>query len=59
VTYREIAWRRGQYGVSLTTTWPHISLGLSAHMDRKFGHLSVHLPIGVLVIGFIGTGAVA
>jgi hypothetical protein len=35
-------------------TWPHINLGLSIHLDRKYGHVSLHLPVGVLILGFIG-----
>lgn len=46
--------RGHRYGVRWMPTWPHISLGVSAHIDRKFGHLSLHLPFGVLVLGFIG-----
>lgn len=46
--------RGHRYGARYTPTWPHVSLGVSAHFDRKFGHLSLHLPIGVLVLGFIG-----
>jgi hypothetical protein len=43
-----------RYGVRFMPTWPHISLGISAHIDRKFGHLSVHLPVGVVIFGFLG-----
>lgn len=43
-----------RYGVRWMPTWPHVSLGVSVHFDRKFGHLSLHLPVGVLVIGYIG-----
>ena len=46
--------RTHRYGVRWMPAWPHISLGISAHIDRKFGHLSLHLPFGVLVLGFIG-----
>jgi hypothetical protein len=35
-------------------TWPHVNLGISVHIDRKYGHVSFHLPIGVIVIGFTG-----
>lgn len=46
--------RGHRYGVRFMSTWPHVSLGLSVHFDRKYGHLSLHLPIGLLVLGFIG-----
>lgn len=44
----------GRYGIRWMPTWPHISLGVSLHLSRKFGHLSLHLPVGVVVIGYIG-----
>ena len=43
-----------RYGLRLCPTWPHISLGISAHIGRKYGHLSLHLPVGVLIIGYLG-----
>lgn len=43
-----------RYGVRWMPTWPHVSLGVSLHVSRKFGHLSLHLPFGVVVIGYIG-----
>jgi len=46
-----------RYGVRWMPTWPHVSLGVSAHLHPKFGHLSLHLPVGVLIIGFIGADA--
>ncbi len=45
------------YGVRWMPTWPHISLGISAHLAFKFGHLSLHLPVGVLIFGYIGVGS--
>ena len=45
---------RRRHGIRWIGTWPHISLGISAHLGGKFAHLSIHLPIGVLIIGFIG-----
>lgn len=43
-----------RYGIRWMSTWPHISLGVSAHIDRKFGHLSLHLPVGVVILGYLG-----
>lgn len=43
-----------RYGVRWMPTWPHINLGVSAHLSRKFGHVSLHLPFGLLVVGHIG-----
>lgn len=44
-----------RYGVRFGLTWPHISLGLSAHIwPLKFAHLSLHLPFGWLTIGHVG-----
>lgn len=43
-----------RYGVRWMPVRLHISLGISAHIDRKYGHLSLHLPLGVLVLGFVG-----
>lgn len=45
---------RNRYGVRFMPCWPHISLGVSLHLGRKFGHLSLHLPFGVLIFGFVG-----
>lgn len=43
------------YGVRFMGTFPHISLGISAHVwPPKFAHLSLHLPIGVVIIGCTG-----
>lgn len=50
--------KRHRYGIRWMPTWPHINLGISIHLSRKFGHVSLHLPIGVLVIGFIGKDGV-
>lgn len=43
-----------RHGVRWMSTWPHVSLGVSAHINRRFGHVSLHLPIGVVIIGYIG-----
>jgi hypothetical protein len=44
-----------RYGVRYMPTWPHVSLGISAHLwPPKFAHLSLHLPVGVVIIGHIG-----
>jgi hypothetical protein len=44
-----------RYGIRYMVTWPHVSLGISAHLwPPKFAHVSIHLPIGVVVIGHIG-----
>ena len=43
-----------RYGVRWMPVGWHVSLGLSAYPHRKYGHLSVHLPFGVLVLGFVG-----
>ncbi len=43
------------YGVRFMPTWPHVSMGLSAHLwPPKFAHVSLHLPIGVVIIGCTG-----
>lgn len=49
------SYRGNDYGIRLMPCWPHISLGLSAHLSSRFGHLSVHLPVGVLIVGCIGS----
>lgn len=47
-----------KYGLRWMGTWPHISLGISAHLwPLKFAHLSLHLPIGILIIGYRGIGS--
>jgi hypothetical protein len=44
-----------EYGFRWMGTWPHISLGISAHVwPLKFAHLSLHNPLGVLIIGYRG-----
>lgn len=44
-----------RYGFRWMGTWPHISLGISAHVwPLKFAHLSLHNPLGVLIIGYRG-----
>ncbi len=44
-----------RYGYRWMDTWPHISLGISAHVwPPKFAHLSLHLPFGVLILGYRG-----
>lgn len=48
-----------RYGVRWMPTWPHINLGISLHVHHKYGHLSLHLPIGVLVLGFTGQDGAA
>lgn len=46
---------RNRYGMRLMGTWPHISLGVSAHLwPLKFAHISLHVPIGVIILGCIG-----
>jgi hypothetical protein len=45
---------RNYYGVRFMRNWPQISLGMSLHIDRKYGHLSLHTPFGVIIFGFIG-----
>lgn len=52
-------WRGNEYGVEWCGTWPHISLGVSAHVADRFAHVSLHLPIGVLSVGCIGAPAPA
>lgn len=45
-----------RYGVRFMATWPHVSLGISAHVwPLKFAHLSLHLPVGVLIVGYRGS----
>ena len=47
-----------RYGVRYMPTWPHVSLGISAHLwPPKFAHLSLHLPVGVVIVGFVGAPA--
>lgn len=48
--------RRGnRYGLSAWPTWPHVSLGVSAHLwPLKFAHLSLHLPVGIVILGHVG-----
>lgn len=48
------AWRGNRYGVEFSTTWPHVSLGISAHLGSRFAHLTFHLPFGTVIIGCIG-----
>jgi len=37
-----------RYGIRWMSTWPHISLGISAHLwPLKHAHLTLHLPVGV------------
>lgn len=44
-----------RYGFRWMGTWPHISLGISAHVwPLKHAHLSLHLPVGVLILGYRG-----
>ncbi len=44
-----------RYGYRWMGTWPHISLGISAHVwPPKRAHLSLHLPFGVLILGYRG-----
>jgi hypothetical protein len=44
-----------RYGFRWMGMWPHISLGISAHVwPPKFAHLSLHLPLGMLLIGYRG-----
>lgn len=51
-----VAWRhRGNgYGIRWMPTWPHVSLGVSAHLGSRFAHLSLHLPVGVMIVGCVG-----
>lgn len=48
-------WRGNDYGVEWQSTWPHISLGVSAHLGTRFAHLSMHLPVGVVIVGCVGS----
>jgi hypothetical protein len=44
-----------RYGFRWMGTWPHVSLGVSAHVwPPKHAHVSLHLPLGVLIIGYRG-----
>lgn len=48
-------YRGNHYGVRLMGTWPHISLGISAHLwPPRFAHVSLHLPVGVAIFGCTG-----
>ena len=50
-----VEYRGNHYGIRLMAMWPHISLGISAHLwPPKFAHLSLHLPVGVLIFGCTG-----
>lgn len=53
-----VRYRGNRYGAKFLPTWPHISLGVSCHLGRpiRFWHLSLHLPIGVLIVGMVGAG---
>lgn len=47
--------RGKRYGLRWMSTWPHVSLGVSVHLwPLKFAHVSLHLPVGVLVVGYQG-----
>jgi hypothetical protein len=49
------AGRGMRYGFRWMGTWPHISLGVSAHVwPLKHAHLSLHNPFGVLILGYRG-----
>lgn len=41
------------WGVAWMRTWPHVSLGVSAHVGRHW-HPSLHLPVGVVIVGCVG-----
>lgn len=48
-------YRGNDYGIRWAPCWPHVSLGLSAHLSSRFGHLSIHLPVGLLIVGCLGS----
>lgn len=47
-------YRKNDYGLRLSTHWPHISLGVSAHLSTRFAHFDLHTPVGVVSLGCIG-----
>lgn len=47
-------YRGNRYGLTLETMWPHISLGISAHISIRWGHLTIHLPVGYVIVGCLG-----
>lgn len=47
-------YRGNRYGAVFMPTWPHVSLGISAHIGGRFSHMSLHLPMGVLILGCVG-----
>lgn len=54
-TYRRgRLWRGNRYGIECSFTWPHVNLGVSAHLSSRFGHFTLHLPVGILILGCIG-----
>ena len=50
--------RGNSYGMSFETMWPHVSLGVSAHLSSRFGHVTFHTPIGYCIIGCLGSSLV-
>lgn len=50
-----MTYRDNRYGVRWMPTWPHVSLGVSLHIGWLFSHLSLHLPVGVVIVGCVGS----